>query len=665
MINRSVLALALTFTIAACSHNDSLSNVQSGSQSDSESGSENTENTSKQVELSDMTASEGEWGERGGPRLDKLGKPGVPGAALYSQHCKQCHSGTVSKAPHLHWLAMMSPQKIFSTLETGLMRAQAAALSTDERRQIAEYLTRQKLVEGASEQLAYAPQCSADTALNPAATPPKTGWGHDTSRFIPADVAGLTENDVPNLELKWAYAFPGATRARSQPSVGYGAVFVGSVDGNVYALDVETGCSHWRFSASTEVRTGIVLAAASGDRPPLAVFGDVIANLYAVNALTGKLVWKIRADEHPSATLTGTPAVTEDIAYASVSSLEVVAAGDPSYECCSFRGNVIAVDLATGELQWRHYNVPDEPKVVKITRVGTRVLGPSGAPTWGSPTIDKKRGVLYIGTGENYSSPADGNSDAIIAVNLETGERAWEHQSISGDAWNTACQFEDNPNCPIEKGPDYDYGASIILVDLPNGKQVLAAGSKNGMVSGHDPDDRGRRLWNVKAGRGSIQGGVHFGMAAEGSTVYAPINDMNHSNDGSVLDDAKARPGLSAIDAANGEVLWNHVQKDVCDLKYCDPGISAAVTAIPGVLFAGHLDGFFRAYAKSDGRVLWQYDTKQEVTAINGLMAKGGGMSGPGATIADGHVFINSGYGFSLHEGGNMFAVFAVPDAKK
>lgn len=641
ILNRSVLALALIVAIVACNH----SNTQT-----------------QRTEPAEVATAQ--LGERIVPRMQDLDNPSRPGAALYDEHCSHCHNGAVSRAPHLHWLAMMSPQKIFNTLDTGLMKTQAAALSSDERRQIAEYLSRRKLVEGSSESVAYAPQCSASLKLNPEASPPKTGWGHDTSRFISAEVAGLTESDVSNLELKWAYAFPGARRARSQPAVGYGAVFVGSEDGTVYSLDIETGCSHWRFDASAEVRTGIVLAAGSGDRPPLAVFGDVIANMYAVNALTGELVWRLRADEHPSATLTGTPAVSEGVAYASVSSLEVVAAGNPGYECCSFRGNVIAVDLATGKLRWRHYNIPEEPSLVKITRVGTKVLGPSGAPTWGSPAVDRKRNVLYIGTGENYSSPADGNSDAIVAVNLTTGERVWTHQSIKGDAWNTACQLEDNPNCPIEKGPDFDYGASMILVDLANGKQVLVAGNKNGMVSGLDPDTGGRLLWQVKVGRGSIQGGVHFGMAAEGSTVYVPINDMNHSNDGSVLDEATARPGVSAINAANGEVLWAHVQADVCDLQYCDPGISAAVTAIPGALFAGHLDGFIRAYAKTDGRVLWEYDTKVPVVAINGLVAKGGGMSGPGATVADGHVFINSGYGFSLHEPGNMFAVFAVPENK-
>ncbi len=491
MIIRFVLALALMLSIAGC----------------------NTSNTGTRATASEDAPAEVktlDMGETVMSRLEQVDRSALPGAALYTQHCQHCHNGTVSRAPQLLWLMMMSPQKIFKALNTGLMKSQAAALSTQQHRQLAEYISRRKLAD-TTEQMAYAPQCSATTKLIPTATPPKTGWGHDTARFIPADVAGLAEDDVPKLQLKWAYAFPDATRARSQPAVGYGAVYVGSEDGSVYALDIETGCSHWRFEANAEVRTGIVLAAATADRPPLAVFGDVIANMYAVNALTGELVWRLRTDEHPSATLTATPAVTENMVYASISSLEVVAAANPNYECCSFRGNVIAVDLATGELGWRHYIIPEQPEVVATTRIGTKVLAPSGAPSWTSPAIDRKRG----------------------------------------------------------------------------------------MISGHDPDDGGRLLWQTRAGRGSIQGGVHFGMAAEGTTVYAPINDINHSNDGTMLDDSAARPGVSAINAADGEVLWRHVQQNVCDLKYCDPGISAAVTAIPGVLFAGHLDGFVRAYANT------------------------------------------------------------------
>ncbi len=396
--------------------------------------------------------------------------------------------------------------------------------------------------------------------------------------------------------------------------------------------------------------------------PPLAVFGDILAKLYALDARTGEPVWSFRVDDHPSATLTATPALMDGLLFVPVSSLEVIAAVDPAYECCTFRGKVLAIDAGSGTIAWEHFTIPDAPAPTGETSIGTRILSPSGAPIWSSPAVDKLRNRIYVGTGENYSSPADENSDAIIAIDIATGERAWQRQSTAGDAWNVACMMDANPNCPEENGPDFDHGSSMILVDLPDGGQVLTAGHKNGTVFGLDPDNAGAALWATKIGRGSIQGGVHFGMAADGTTVYAPINDMNNTYNGDVLDPDAARPGMHAIDASSGRILWSTVQKNVCptDLQYCDPGISAAVSAVPGAVFAGHLDGFVRAYDRDTGAVLWEFDTKTPVVAVNGIEARGGGMSGSGPAIVDGHLIVNSGYGLYFHEPGNMLAVFSV-----
>lgn len=344
-----------------------------------------------------------------------------------------------------------------------------------------------------------------------------------------------------------------------------------------------------------------------------------------------------------------------------ISSLEVIPAADPAYACCTFRGSVLALDARTGDQLWRHYTIPEEPKEVGKTSIGTPVLAPSGAPTWTSPTVDQKRDLIYVGTGENYSSPAEGNSDAIIAINMSTGERAWTRQSTSGDAWNVACMMKDNPNCPTEDGPDFDHGSSILLVPIEEGQDILLAGHKNGTIFGLDPDNDAALLWETKVGRGSIQGGVHFGMAADGTTLYAPINDMNNTRNGDYLDPELARPGVHAIDAASGEVLWSRVQDNVCypEAEFCDPGISAPVTAMPGAVIAGHLDGFVRAYSQKDGNLLWTFDSRPEIAGINGITGYGGSMSGAGAAIANGHIVINSGYGLYNHEAGNLLLVFA------
>lgn len=597
--------------------------------------------------------------------LGELGdRDALPGAALYASSCASCHDGTVPKAPHFSWLEMMPARTLMAAMNGGIMAVQSARLETSERVHIVEYLTRKRYVTSDADDLEglYCVGASAEfDADRPAAA---VGWGHDTRRFVPGDVAGLSAQDVPGLTLAWTFVFPDALRARSQPAIGYGAVFVGSQDGRVYALDLESGCVRWAFQAAAEVRNGVVIAQIE-DRP-LAFFGDILAWIYALDALTGELVWSRKADDHPSATLTATPALHEGTLYVPVSALEVIAAADPGYACCTFRGSVLALDAGTGAVRWISYSIPEQPQLVRETTLGTKVYAPSGAPIWASPVIDVRRNRLYAGTGENYSSPADGNSDAVIALDLDTGERIWTRQMTVDDAWNVACMMADNPNCPEENGPDFDLGASLMLVDLPDGKQALVGGHKNGsafafeLEEGSDPSAGPKPLWRTELGRGSIQGGVHFGMAVEETTVYVPINDMNDTRNGDVLDPEAARPGVHALSAVDGRVLWSHVQEDLCgdERPFCDPGVSAALTAIPGVVFAGHLDGVIRAYDGATGDVIWSFDSAREFTGVGGRQGRGGGMSGAGPAVGDGYVVVNSGYGLYFHEPGNVLLAF-------
>ena len=591
----------------------------------------------------------------------------LPGAALYDTHCATCHLGQVYKAPHQTWLEMMSQKALYKTMVEGIMVPQAAKLSQQQKIDVIEYLT-SKRYKTAAKALQPSNLCTGEASAFAQWNKQEiTGWGRDTSRFVPDTVAGLNKADLPKLRLKWSFGYAGAFRARSQPTIAMGAIYTGSQDGTVYALDLETGCVRWSFSASAEVRTGVVLGQ-HGSTRPLAFFGDIIANLYAVDALTGELVWKISADDHPSATLTGTPAYHEGVLYAPVSSLEVTAAADPNYPCCTFRGKVMAIDASSGASQWESYTVPDPASKQGVTSVGTAILAPSGAPVWNSPTLDPDNNRLFFGSGENYSSPADGNSDAIFAVRMDTGERLWTRQIFSGDAWNVGCMMSVNhPNCPPELGPDYDLGSSPLLVEVPGAEDFIVAGHKDGTVIAYDAATGANRQWVTKVGRGSIQGGVHFGMAAEGARVYAPINDMNDTRNGEYLDPALARPGVHAINAQDGAVLWSHVQENTCeeDRPLCDPGVSAPLTALTGAVIAGHLDGHLRAYDGETGEVIWDYDTKQDLDTVNGVAASGGGMSGAGVAVAQGHVVVNSGYGLYFHEPGNALLVFAVDSSPK
>ncbi len=586
---------------------------------------------------------------RSGPAID-VDKH--PGKGLFLENCAGCHIGGVPKAPQQVWLEMMAPDAILAAMNGGIMKQQAAKLSGDERRQIAEYLVRTPLADYKPPQ--PPPMCDARRAGFDLASPPaQVGWGHDNSRFTPASVSGLTKDQVGTLKLKWAMAYPAAIRARSQPAIGWGAVFVGSHDGTVYALDLDSGCTRWRFRASAEVRSAIVADPAA----KRLYFGDVLARAYALDAMTGKLIWQSKLDDHGNATITGSPTLGGGQLFVPVSSLEVTAAADPTYACCTFRGSVVALDPATGKQRWKHFSVTATPTVQGKTKSGTSIIAPSGAPIWGSPTYDSVTDRVYFGSGENYSSPADGNSDAVFAVDAKSGKRLWTAQLTAGDAWNVGCMMG-NDNCPSEKGPDLDVAPSVLVVPIGGGKTMIVAGQKSGDVYGLDPAS-GKSVWKTTLGHGGTQGGVHFGMAAQGRLIYVPINDMADTRDGRKYDAKRNGAGMHAIDAANGRMFWKALADNVCGNRpNCDPGISSAVSAIPGLVFAGHLDGRFRAYEGRSGKVLWSVDTTKDVRTITGEIAHGGGMSGPGAAISNGHVVVNSGYGLYYHSPGNLLMVF-------
>ncbi|MDA8752602.1 PQQ-binding-like beta-propeller repeat protein, partial [Halieaceae bacterium] len=400
-------------------------------------------------------------------------KPVHPGQQPYEAHCAQCHEGGVYKSPHRMFLSMMAPDAILNAMG-GVMAAQSTALSGEQKQDVAEYITGRSLE---STIVSFPPPQCAKRDLDMSLEPAQSGWGVELTktRFQPAESGGLDAADSGKLKLKWAFAFPNAIQARSQPAVAGGTVFVGSQSGRVYALDAKTGCVRWIFRASAEVRTAIVVSpwdAGDTKAKPSIYFGDILARAYSVDAQTGKLNWSTRVDDHPNATITGSPTLVGDQLFVPVSSLEVVSAANPEYACCTFRGSMVALNANDGAMQWQSYTIEQEPSDAGKTSAGTTILAPSGAPIWNSPAVDRKRGLIYAGTGENYSSPADGGSDAIIAFEMATGKKRWVRQTTSGDAWNTGCLIYftlDASNCPEENGPDFDYSASPILLGLPNG----------------------------------------------------------------------------------------------------------------------------------------------------------------------------------------------------
>ncbi len=587
------------------------------------------------------------------------------GEAVYAQYCATCHEGGVARAPHRTFLNMMAGDAILASMTDGLMQQQAEMLSREQKVAVSEFLAAEIPLEGTA-RYPDPPRCEGTQARFDFAQPPvQRGWaGVDpyNSRYQPADTAGITAADATRLEVDWAFALPHANRARSHPNTAGGAVYIGSQDGTVYALDEQTGCERWRFRASAEVRTAIGITpwdAGDEDARPIAFFGDIFARVYALDLLSGEKLWVTKLDDHANATSTGSPVYHDGRIYAPVSSLEVTSAADPYYPCCSFRGSVVALDATTGEQVWKGYTIPEPPTEVDRTELGTPILAPSGAPSWNAPTIDAARGQLYVGTGQNYSSPAEDHSNAIIAFDLETGEQRWHFQALAGDAWNMACYDyyggDPNPNCPEEDGPDLDFGANTVLA--ADG-EILLGGQKSGDVWALDPDT-GELLWNRKLGRGGIQGGIHFGMALAGDRLFVPMSDFDDGLD----HEEPPRPGLFALDVRSGEVLWERIYEDRCDGRdYCDPGISAAIWAIDGGVVTGAMDGWLRIHDADTGEVLWEYDAARDFDTVSGARVHGGSFGGPGPVVVNGALYVNSGYGIYYHMPGNVFLRFVPRD---
>ncbi len=549
------------------------------------------------------------------------------------------------------------------------MVSMAARLTGADRRAIAEYVTGKSFGQAMQMTPSSEAMC-AERAGEPAHSKGASlwnGWGNGlmNTRFQNSPGAGLTAEQVPRLKLKWAFGFPGEVNAYAQPTIVGGHVFVGSHGGKVYSLTAATGCVQWWFQAAAGVRTAVSVgrvATTSGSRTA-AFFGDTSGVAYAVDAATGKLLWKTKVDSYPAARVTGSPAFYAGRLFVPVSSTEEVFASAGDYECCRFRGSVVALDGATGKQLWKTYTISEEALRTKTNARGTQLWGPSGAAIWTSPTIDTKKNILYLTTGDNYSDLPTDSSDAFLALDLDSGKLLWSRQVTAADAYTVACRLTDKANCPDSNGPDFDFGSSPILVTLPHGRRALVAGQKSGVVSAVDPDRSGEILWQVRVGRGGGLGGIQWGSAADLANVYVALSDVSRivipPLSATELN-PKGGGGMFALRLADGHRVWYAPPSECGDRKRCSPAQSAAVTAIPGAAFSGSMDGHLRAYSARDGSILWDFDTVGEYETVNGVPAHGGSLDGPGPAIAGGMLLVNSGYALWGGMPGNVLLAFSV-----
>jgi polyvinyl alcohol dehydrogenase (cytochrome) len=536
-------------------------------------------------------------------------------------------------------------------MDSGVMRLQASGLSPAERDAVARYLS------GAETgPLPSAGRCAAgDVGVLAPVRVRDWGMSPDNARAVSSGDTSIRAETASRLQLDWVFAFPGASRARVQPTLAGDTLFTADQFGVIYALNAGTGCIRWTVSTEREIRSSLIIEADGAGAARRLYFGDYGGWVHALDVSTRSLVWSVRPEAHPQTTITGAPRLHEGRLYVPISSLEVVAAMDGKYACCTFRGALAVLDASTGSLIWKTYMIDETPVQQGVNRDGAAMFGPSGAPVWGSPTLDLRRGRIYVGTGENYSHPASDKSDSIVALDMKTGRIEWSFQALGQDVWNAACSA--GANCPVNTGPDYDFGAPPVLVDLPSGRSLVLAGQKSGRVFALDPDRQGSLAWSAKPGRGGIMGGVHWGMTTDGSRLYAPVSDLTVYPQDAHL---PAQSGLHALDIASGQAIWSRVLPDTCGQTSwrCSPGLSAPATAAPGVIFGASLDGKVHAFSASDGSVLWSFDTNREFETVNGVKGAGGGIDSAGPVLAGDRLYIVSGYDRFGQKAGNLLMSF-------
>ena len=602
--------------------------------------------------LSPFTYAQGQRGQAGQAGPPRSGFRAAP--PIFQRNCGSCHGteGAVvdgTRAPSIAQLQEYSPERVYEALTTGKMKAHAEQIPDVEKRQIAEFLAARPLGnDEAGDMKKMTNACAANPPIaDPASGPSWNGWGagETIARFQPATAGGLPANQVPNLRLKWAFGVPGAKEMHSQPTIVSGRVFFGSDAGHVYSLDAKTGCVYWSFRADSGTRTAPTIAPIKGQGSTryALYFVDVLTRAYALDAQTGKLLWKTRAGAHPRAKSTGSATIYDGRMYVPMSSMETTTGAVLTYECCTFRGHVSALDANTGRKLWTTFVIQEEPKPRGKNREGVTLWGPAGGSVWNAPTVDAKRRRIYVGTGNGVSDPADQGTDSVIAMDIETGKIIWQHQEYKRDVFINNCRAsgEAGDNCPATLGPDYDFGgAAMILHTLPDGRDALIAGSKGGVALALDLDKNGSVIWrtNIAERPPSAAGLIVFGGASDGQTVYYGLNQPGG--------------GIAAVKLSDGSRPWT------AKAAAAGPGNPAATTAIPGVIFAGFSDGMLRAFSAADGQVLWQYNTAREYETVNGIVAKGGAIGQAGATVAGGMVFIGSGYGTGNTGMGNALLAF-------
>lgn len=645
-----------------------------------------------------------------------------PGKAVYDQWCASCHDdGGKSGAPSFEAIRTLNRATVKYALELGYMKIQAKNVPKDELAQLIDWLPS---ADGTNDDWVNAARCPVKLREVKLDGQPRTsttfGVTNEANRAQTAKQAGLTRDQIKDLEVAWVAAFPQTPTMRSQPVIVGDTLFIAATDaGRLYALDTNSGCVKWHYVSDMTLRSSLSFAEMENGQGAI-IMGDAAGFVHAVDAKTGRKLWVSNARLNEYNRITGAPVVHEGKVITPVSAIEVNYAGQDDYECCKGQGAVIAFDLKTGKKLWTGTTM-DPAQPTRLGRTGTQQWGPSGAIIWSTPVIDAKRNVAYAGTGENVSWPATDTSDAIIAYDLDTGAKKWVFQATKADIWNYACGRR-GANCdwPGEyHSPDHDFGATSMLIKRKDGSELVIAGQKSGVVWALNADN-GQLVWSNKVGRGSANGGAHWGLAYDGELIFAPMNDPNRP--GAPGENPNFGAGIHALDAMTGEIRWSYKpnQRD-CGAEQpvakaympspewriqrvsapvlptprvappvrpaalpaapavagatpaaapaaappprptgiCRLGMSPAPLLVDGAVVTGTTQGMLRIFDGKTGDVLFEYMTNRDFPdTVTGIEGHGGGLDSAPYIAGDGTLFVQSGYARFGEPPGNVLIAF-------
>ena len=576
----------------------------------------------------------------------------LTGKQLTENNCVACHEDKSLNLASIETMALGTQRELVAVMTEGKMQEQAKHLSKAEINKIATYIssTEQTSLLKCSRQL-------MESDLRPGSNWTSKGNGPLNKRY--QKNTNINSSNTKNLKLKWSFRLKGWD-ARSQP-IAIGNLILAATKDTLYALDSDTGCAFWTFKSPSAFRVSPAYDKEAG----LFVFAvDQELITYKLDLLEGKLVWKTQLPRESEWNLSsGSISITNSHLIIPISTVETIAPLNPVYECCTTSGGIAKVDIQTGELIWYHRIEKPAELVGKVRVTRTKKYAPSGSAVWNTPGIDLARNLVFFGTGQSLQSPASEFSDAIIALDLTTGERVWSTQTLAGDAYNVACEvpMARQWGCPVENGPDFDFGASVIKSFTTNKEEIYLAGQKSGRAFGIKPSN-GEIIWNNRIGMGGVLGGIHTGMATDDKRLYVANSDRASQR----KYDWDPKPGVYALNIDTGEIIWTFPLDDDCKKRNevtngngsCFKGFSAPPSIGSDVVFAGALDGRLYGIGKETGKYLWEFDTLQFFQTVDGTKAFGGSMDIAGPVITKDQLIVVSGYGTHGQFPGNVLLVF-------